>query len=122
MHGKWFAFIEMNSSVTDSNANNFSNVSGHLDFESDENDFEVMMILQSVIASVGVLVNLLVVVVFLNHKTLRCKIPNIFIINQVSTKYNISSKCDIPSWHSSVGRVSAWSHTVRQWQHDRSWF
>ena len=24
--------------------------------------------------------------------------------------------------HSSVGRVSAWSHTVRQWWQDRSWF
>ena len=45
---------------------------------------DVMMILTSVIASVGIVSNLNVVVVFLKHKKLRCKIPNIFIINQVS--------------------------------------
>ena len=27
-----------------------------------------------------------------------------------------------PSWRGSVGRASAWSYTVREWQHDRSWF
>ena len=63
--------------------------------DSDENDFDVMMILQSTIASVGVLVNLLAVVVFLNHKTLRCKIPNIFIINQVGHLFLFSNKCNM---------------------------
>ena len=45
---------------------------------------EIMMIFKSVIASVGIIANLTVVVVFGNHRKLRRKIPNIFIINQVS--------------------------------------
>ena len=40
-------------------------------------------IIQTVTASVGIVANLTVIVVFLNHKKLRRKIPNIFIINQV---------------------------------------
>ena len=28
----------------------------------------------------------------------------------------------LPSWHSTVGRMSAWSHIVRQWWHERSLF
>ena len=54
--------------------------------ESSNNDserFDVMKILQLVIASLGITTNLIVVVVFLNHKKLRCKIANICIINQV---------------------------------------
>ena len=43
-----------------------------------------MGIVHSVIASVGIVTNLTVVVVFLNHKKLKHKIPNICIINQVS--------------------------------------
>ena len=39
--------------------------------------------IQSTIASLGIVTNLTVIVVFLNHKKLRRKIPNIFIINQV---------------------------------------
>ena len=49
-----------------------------------DNKFDVMMLLQCIIASVGTIANLTVVVVFLNHKELRRKIPNRFIINQVS--------------------------------------
>ena len=49
-----------------------------------------MKILQLVIASLGVTTNLIVVVVFLNHKKLRRKIPNICIINQVSVIKHIS--------------------------------
>ena len=45
--------------------------------------FDIMKILQLVIASLGITTNLIVVVVFLNHKKLRRKIPNICIINQV---------------------------------------
>ena len=41
-------------------------------------------IIQSTIASLGIVTNLTVIVVFLNHKKLRLKVPNIFIINQVS--------------------------------------
>ena len=47
-------------------------------------NFDIMQILQLVIASLGITTNLIVVVVFLNHKKLRKKIPNICIINQVS--------------------------------------
>ena len=41
-------------------------------------------IIQTVTASVGIVANINVVVVFLNHKKFRRKIPNIFIINQIS--------------------------------------
>ena len=44
-----------------------------------------MGIVHSAIASAGVVTNLTVIVVFLNHKKLRRKIPNICIINQVSS-------------------------------------
>ena len=47
-------------------------------------DVDVMMILHSTTASVGIVANLTVVVAFLNHKKFRRKIPNVFIINQVS--------------------------------------
>ena len=42
-----------------------------------------MGIVHSVIASVGIVTNLTVVVVFLNDRKLRRKVPNICIINQV---------------------------------------
>ena len=44
-----------------------------------------ILVIQSTIASIGIVSNLTVIVVFLNHKKLRRKIPNIFIINQVRT-------------------------------------
>ena len=44
-----------------------------------------ILVIQSTIASVGIVSNLTVIVVFLNNKKLRKKIPNIFIINQVRT-------------------------------------
>ena len=44
---------------------------------------QTILIIQSTTASVGIVANLTVIVVFLNHKKLRRKIPNIFIINQV---------------------------------------
>ena len=44
---------------------------------------DVMMILTCIITSVGIVSNLTVVIVFLHHKKLRRKIPNMFIINQV---------------------------------------
>ena len=49
-----------------------------------ESTSEVIVILQSLIAGVGIAANSTVVIVFLNNKKLRGKIPNIFIINQVS--------------------------------------
>ena len=45
--------------------------------------FSVMMILSTTVAIVGIIANFTVVIVFLNHKKLRGKIPNMFIINQV---------------------------------------
>ena len=50
---------------------------------------ESIRVIQSSVASVGIVANLTVIVVFLNHKKLRRKIPNIFIINQVRRKYNV---------------------------------
>ena len=44
-----------------------------------------MGIVHSVIASVGIVTNLTVVVVILNNRKLRRKVPNICIINQVGS-------------------------------------
>ena len=49
-----------------------------------ESTSEVIVILQSLIACVGTAANSTVVIVFLNNKKQRGKIPTIFIINQVS--------------------------------------
>ena len=64
---------EINTSVSEEN-NNFS---------TQNQQFDIMMLLQCIIASVGIIANLTVVIVFQNHKQLRRKIPNRFIINQV---------------------------------------
>ena len=45
-----------------------------------------MMVIHSTIASLGIITNFTVIVVFLNHKIFRKKTPNMFIINQVSIK------------------------------------
>ena len=45
--------------------------------------FDVMTILQGLIAVVGIISNFIVVLALLCEKKLRIKIPNIFIINQV---------------------------------------
>ena len=52
------------------------------------NHIDVLAILSAAIASVGIIANLTVAVAFLNHRKLRKKIPNIFIVNQV---------CDVSS-------------------------
>ena len=46
---------------------------------------DVMVLLYAIIASVGIVANAAVIFAFVNHKKLRGKIPNIFIINQVGT-------------------------------------
>ena len=46
-----------------------------------------IMLIQSTIASVGIVSNFTVIISFLNHKTLRKKIPNKFIINQVGINW-----------------------------------
>ena len=60
---------------------NSSESESHL--EGNVNYFDVMEIIQLSIAPVGIIGNLTVIVVFLNHKKLRRKIPNRFIVNQV---------------------------------------
>ena len=50
-------------------------------------EIDVMMILSIIIASIGILANLTVIVVFLNHKIFRKKILNMFIISQVRVLY-----------------------------------
>ena len=47
------------------------------------NDIDVMMLLSTIVASIGIVSNGTVVVAFLNHRKLRRKIPTMFIINQV---------------------------------------
>ena len=49
---------------------------------------DIMVLLSVVIACLGIVLNFTVVVVFLNSKKLRTKIPNMFIINQVSKTFN----------------------------------
>ena len=46
---------------------------------------ESIRLIQSAVASLGIIRNLTVIAVFLNHKKSRRKITNIFIINQVRT-------------------------------------
>ena len=59
------------------------NVTLDKEISSTETRTDVMMILSSTIASLGIISNLTVVIVFLRNKKLRIKIPNMFIINQV---------------------------------------
>ena len=54
------------------------------DLEGRVNNLDVMEIVQLSIAPVGIIGNLTVIVVFLNHKKLRRKIPNRVIVNQVN--------------------------------------
>ena len=50
-----------------------------------ESGTNFMDIIQQCIAASGIFTNLIVIIVFLNDKKLRKKVPNICIINQVST-------------------------------------
>ena len=59
------------------------NVTNVVGSEDNSMEFSGMKILQLLIASVGVITNIIVVVVFLNDRKMRKKIPNICIINQV---------------------------------------
>ena len=44
---------------------------------------DVTEVLRLILSSVGIIGNLTVLIIFLNHRKFRKKIPNIFIINQV---------------------------------------
>ena len=71
-----------NTTVNDTTSNVTITESSEMD------DVDVMMILRLILSSVGIIGNLTVVIVFLNHKKLRKKIPNLFIIHQVNdSKY-----------------------------------
>ena len=52
-------------------------------FGGSSDTLDIMEIVQLSIAPVGIIGNLTVIVVFLNHGKLRRKIPNRFIVNQV---------------------------------------
>ena len=52
------------------------------------NSLDIMKIVQLSIAPVGIIGNLTVIVVFLNHRKLRRKIPNRFIVNQVKKHFH----------------------------------
>ena len=64
---------------------------------------DVMMVLSTIIASVGIVANFTVIIVFLNDKKLRKKIPNIFIINQVGFPFThftiLRTKSSFPIIH-----------------------
>ena len=70
-----------------------------------------ILIIQSTVASVGIVANLTVIVVFLNHKKLRRKIPNIFIINQVRNQrlhcFGLLFKCCMLNCRSCLAKNSA---------------
>ena len=53
---------------------------------------DLMKILQTLISTCGITTNLLVVIVFLNDKEMRRKIPNICIINQVGLNICLINK------------------------------
>ena len=63
--------------------NEFENLTTKMT-SNDPDDIDIMMILSTLIASVGIVANFTVVIVFLHDRKLRRKIPNIFIIHQVS--------------------------------------
>ena len=69
----------------DENVTDFTNTT---DNEDNSENFNGMRIVILVIACVGIITNAVVVIVFLNDRELRRKIPNICIINQVGTIYD----------------------------------
>ena len=67
-------------------------------------------IIQSSVASVGIIANLTVIVVFLNHRKLRRKIPNIFIINQVRKLTHLQ----VDGCYQLTGNIISGVHTLIQ--------
>ena len=59
------------------------NVTGIMNNEDNPGKFNTMKVLQIVIASLGIITNITVVAVFVNDRTMRRRIPNICIMNQV---------------------------------------
>ena len=73
----------MNKSLNNTN-DLINNTSTSVNMEDNSESLDVMYLLSNSISSVGVIANIIVIIAFLNHGKLRKKIPNIFIINQVS--------------------------------------
>ena len=71
--------------MDDTNKSSLSNKTSNT-----SNTIDVMEIIQLSIAPVGILGNFTVIVVFLNNKRLRRKIPNRFIVNQVDNFFIFS--------------------------------
>ena len=63
---------------------NYDNTTKAMSVE-ETKSIDIMALLSAIIASVGIVANATVIFAFMNHKKLRGKIPNIFIINQVGT-------------------------------------
>ena len=74
-----FNLTETKGPLIEANSNG-----SELYLEGNADYFDVMEIIQLSVAPVGIIGNLTVIVVFLNHRKLRRKIPNRFIINQVT--------------------------------------
>ena len=63
----------------------YCNTASNTSTEEDNDSIQdIVAISQCVISSVGIIANSTVIIVFVNDQKLRRKIPNIFIINQVS--------------------------------------
>ena len=62
---------------------NYDNTTKAMSVE-ETKSIDIMALLSAIIAFVGIVANATVIFAFLNHKKLRGKIPNIFIVNQVS--------------------------------------
>ena len=80
--------VEKNMNLTHSNSSLFYNITTEnvtvFGAETNSQKTDTIMIISYVIACVGITSNLTVVIAFMNHKQLRHKIPNMYIINQVS--------------------------------------
>ena len=63
--------------------------------EDDSENFDAMKIVIIGIACVGIITNAVVVIVFLNDRKLRRKIPNICIINQVCIFLTFLGICEM---------------------------
>ena len=87
----------MNVTVADTSAVNATESVTIKISEANREQFNVMQILQLFIVSVGIIGNLTVIIVFMNHRKLRRKIPNRFIVNHVSyfyvTRESIGHSC-----------------------------
>ena len=87
----WILYFEtvpnMNVTAADTSAVNSTESVTIKISEANREQFNVMQILQLLLVSVGIIGNLTVIIVFMNHRKLRRKIPNRFIVNQVSQFY-----------------------------------